>query len=69
MLSLWCEIVCRTCCDTEAGRWIASAPPKRKMVAQAKARGWLFKYDESFCSNQCVAQYEKENTKATGSKP
>lgn len=57
---IWCEIVCRSCARscTAANRFTYGRVERRAMIYAAKGAGWLFKYDEAFCSRQCQAIHE-----------
>lgn len=56
---IWCEIVCRTCNNVGAGRFVFNGSiPIREM---RKESGFVFKHDECFCNAKCLSQYEQEN--------
>lgn len=58
---MWCEIVCRSCAHTSNGQFTSSSIPKRSLTKEAREAGYIFKYDEAFCSDKCLEQYESEN--------
>jgi hypothetical protein len=33
--------------------------PRRLLVREARRHGWRFKYDENFCSENCLEHYER----------
>lgn len=54
---IWCEIVCDCCARSTSGRFVTGLIPRREMKAEAKAEGWKFQNQFSFCSDFCVSQY------------
>ena len=60
---VWCELVCRTCAGTIAGRFVYAAVPRRRMKAIALAAGWQFLDDDVFCSPVCVRWYREQQQK------
>lgn len=65
-IPVWCEIVCRTCSNSPTGEWTADRIPKRSLVANARKCGFIFKHDESFCSEKCLVIFEKEKSTPAG---
>jgi hypothetical protein len=59
-IPVWCEIVCRSCAHSHDGQFTSGQIPKRAMVKEARGDGWIFKYNEAFCSPKCVNKYENE---------
>lgn len=63
---IWCEIVCRECSTAPTGEFTSGAIPRRSLVKDARAAGYIFKHDEAFCSQRCLEQFEAQ--RATGGK-
>jgi len=57
---IWCEIVCRSCAVTVAGRFVYGAVERRQMKAEAIKERWRFYDDECFCSEKCMQLYKDE---------
>ena len=60
---VWIEVVCANCARSTAGRFTYRGQiPLRKLKGDAKLQGWIFKYDDCFCSARCVQRYlERKN--------
>ena len=59
-LLVWCELVCRQCSHSTSGSWSGGQIPKRRMVLEARQRGWLTQGSEIFCGNHCLSEFKKE---------
>jgi len=59
-LFIWCEVVCRGCSCTTAGRFTSGQIPKREMRSEARRAGWILVHGEAFCGKECLADFEKE---------
>jgi hypothetical protein len=56
---VWVELVCAHCAKTDIGRWSHNGQiPVRELKAEARKRGWLFKHNEVFCSDDCETHFE-----------
>lgn len=51
---VWCELVCRDCASTIAGRFAWDRLPKREMRAFAKAGGWEIDLDGDWLCRGCA---------------
>jgi hypothetical protein len=60
-VAVWAELVCASCATTTAGRFTYVAVKRSEMKAEAVRQGWRFRYDECFCSKQCLSLYQEEN--------
>lgn len=55
---IWCEIVCRQCASTEAGRFNTTTLNKKQMKAVAMKRGWRIINDDWVCRHCLAKQIE-----------
>ena len=56
-IPVWCELVCRECSTTTAGRFSYGSPGRNHMHKEAMEEGWLFRHNECFCSRKCLEEY------------
>jgi hypothetical protein len=55
----WVELVCAGCAKADIGQFVSNGQiPVRALKKKARERGWLFKYKEVFCSDDCEAAFE-----------
>ncbi len=55
---VWLEVVCGYCSTTTAGRFTYKGNiPVRQIKNEAKANGWVFKYNDCFCSEYCADKH------------
>lgn len=55
---VWLEIVCAACSKRAQGRYsFTRQVPIRDMKNDAKKQGFVFKYDEAFCCEDCAQRH------------
>ncbi|WP_404995397.1 hypothetical protein [Cupriavidus pauculus] len=58
---VWCELVCACCATSSFGQYTTGGRvPRKALKAMARAAGWVFAGDESFCRAACRVQHEAD---------
>lgn len=63
---IWCEFVCHHCACSAEGQHTYGAIPRKAMKQRATKSGWVFAYDEAFCTADCLAAFDKDSQPQTG---
>jgi hypothetical protein len=59
----WVELVCASCSQTRTGTWAEKTIKVAEEKKAAREEGWLFKGIHSFCSADCVRQFDENQAR------